>query len=134
MRPLVSLLLLASTALAAQQATPPPPAPATPPPVHQPTTAADAAQRDSSFIDSEGRAHITRIVPVPQGLSFQSRFWLAEPVAAAGPPESLDQRRAGTDKWAVTARDQWLQLYPAKLTEDRIAGVPVRIVVPEDLT
>lgn len=134
MRPFASLLLLSAASLAAQQAAPPQVPPRTPIPAHQPTTAADAAQRDSSFIDSEGRAHVTRIVPVPASLSPQSRFWLSEPVPDAGPPESLAQRRTGTDKWAVTARDQWLQLYPAKLTEDKIADVPVRIVVPEDLT
>jgi acetyl esterase/lipase len=134
MRIAACILLLSSAAtLAAQQATPAQTPPATPIPATQPTTAADAAQRDSSFIDAEGRAHITRIVPVPQDLSFQSRFWLSEPVPDSDPHESLAQRREGTDKWALTARDQWLNLYPAKLSEDKIAGVPVRIVVPEDL-
>src|SRR5580693_2835210 len=102
-------------------------------PATQPTTAADAAQRDSSFIDSEGRAHITRIVPVPQDLSIPSRYWLSEAVPDAGAPESLAQRREGTDKWAIAARDAWLKLYPATITEDKIAGVPVRVVVPEGL-
>jgi len=145
MRLAASILLLSAATLGAQQATPPQtpvqtpvqtPAEApqaTPIPAHQPTTAADAAQRDSSFIDSEGRAHITRIVPVPAYLSPQSRYWLSEPVPDAGPPESLAERRAGTDKWALGASKLWLNLYPAKLTEDTIAGVPVRIVVPEDL-
>jgi acetyl esterase/lipase len=100
-------------------------------PAPKPTTDADAAQRDSSFIDSEGRAHITRIIPVPKDLSFQSRYWLSEAVPDAGPPESLAHRRSSTDAWAVTARDQWLVLYPAKITEDKIAGVPVRTVVPD---
>jgi len=125
MRLIASLFLLATTAaLPAQQ-----PAANTP----QPTTAATAAQSDTSFIDSEGRAHITRIVPVPTYLSKQSQYWLREPVPDAGPPESLEQRRAGTDKWALTARDAWLKLYPATLTEEKIAGVPVRIVVPASL-
>jgi acetyl esterase/lipase len=99
----------------------------------QSTTAADAAQRDSSFIDAEGRAHVTRIVPVPLGLSPQSRLWLSGPVPDGDPHESLAHRRASTDAWAINARDSWLALYPAKLTEDKIAGVPVRIVVPEDV-
>ncbi|WP_263350629.1 alpha/beta hydrolase [Acidicapsa acidisoli] len=115
------ILLSFAIALAAQQAPPP----------MQSTAAADAAQRDSSFIDSEGRAHITRIIPVPAGLSPQSRYWLSEQVPDGDPHESLAHRREGTDKWAANARDQWLALYPAKLTEDKIAGVPVRIVVPE---
>jgi epsilon-lactone hydrolase len=99
----------------------------------QPTTAAEAAQRDTSYIDEQGRAHITRVVPVPADLSRQSRYWLSTPGPDAGPPESLEQRRTGTDKWAFTARDEWLKLYPAKLTEEKIAGVPVRIVVPEGM-
>jgi epsilon-lactone hydrolase len=102
-------------------------------PAPQPTTAADAAQRDSSYIDEQGRAHITRIVPVPSYLSFQSRYWLSEKVPDAGPPDSLADRRAHTDSWAVTARDAWFKLYPGTLTEEKIAGVPVRIVVPADL-
>ena len=133
MRHTAFILLLSAAGLAAQQATPPqtPPTPLIP--AHQPTTAADAAQRDSSFIDSQGLAHITRIVPVPAALSRQSRYWLSTPVPDAGPPETLTERRASTDTWAVTARDEWLKLYPATLTEDKIAGVPVRIVVPADL-
>jgi epsilon-lactone hydrolase len=99
----------------------------------QPTTAADAAQRDTSYIDEQGRAHVTRIVPVPSYLSFQSRYWLSEKVPDAGPPDSLADRRAHTDAWAVTARDAWFKLYPGTLTEEKIAGVPVRIVIPADL-
>ncbi len=102
--------------------------------VVQPTTAADAAQRDSSFIDAEGRAHVTRIVPVPTYLSREARYWLSQPTPDAGPPESLADRRAHTDAWAVTARDAWFKLYPGTLTEDKIAGVPVRIVVPANLS
>ena len=99
----------------------------------KPTTAADAAQRDSSYIDEQGRAHITRIVPVPADLSRQSRYWLSTPVPDASPPEPLAERRAGTDKWALTASQDWQKLYPATLTEEKIAGVPVRIVVPAEL-
>jgi len=119
MHRLALLIFVFSAYIVAKQATP------------RPTTATEAPQRDSSFIDEQGRAHITRIVPVPADLSRQSRYWLSEPVPDAGPPESLAQRREGTDKWALTARDAWLKLYPAHLTEEKIAGVPVRMVVPD---
>src|ERR1035438_897656 len=49
------LCLLASTALAAQQ-------PASAP---HPTTAAEAPNSDTSYIDAQGTAHVTRVVPVP---------------------------------------------------------------------
>ena len=135
MRPTSSLLLLLSLSPVAVWSCSEAPAQQQPSgqPSSQPTTAATAAQRDTSFIDSEGRAHITRIIPVPQALSRQSRYWLSTPVPDAEPPESLEQRRAGTDKWALGASKEWLGLYPATLTEEKMAGVPVRIVVPADL-
>ncbi len=102
--------------------------------IDQPTTAADAPQRDTSFIDAQGRAHITRIVPVPSYLSREARYWLSQPVPDNDPHESLEARRAHTDAWAATARDAWFKLYPGTLTEDKIAGVPVRIVVPANLS
>jgi acetyl esterase/lipase len=97
------------------------------------TTAAEAPQRDTSYIDDQGRAHVTRVIPVPQSLSRESRYWLSRPVPDADPNESLENRRAHTDAWAVTARDAWFALYPGKLTEEKIAGVPVRVVVPANL-
>ncbi|WP_263355718.1 alpha/beta hydrolase [Acidicapsa ligni] len=140
MRHLSSLTLLFAASFStavfygAQQPAAAPEKPATTPlPAHQPTTAADAPQRDSSFIDDQGRAHVTRIVPVPSYLSRQTRYWLSEPMSDADPHEPLAQRRAGTDKWALGASKEWLRLYPAELTEEKIAGVPVRIIVPADL-
>jgi monoterpene epsilon-lactone hydrolase len=121
MRLLALLALLSSLSVSAQNAT----APA--------TTAADAAQRDTSFIDSEGRAHITRVIPVPAYLSIQSRYWLAQPAPDSDPHESLEVRRAGTDKYTAGAKLEWLKLYPAAVTDEKIAGVPVHIVVPDGL-
>jgi len=121
--PALALALIANTAPAQQSA----------PAENHSTTESEAPQRDTSFIDSAGRAHITRVIPVPESLSFQSRYWLAEPVKDGGPEMSLAERRKGTDDWAATARDAWFKLYPGTLTEDKIAGVPVRIVVPANL-
>jgi len=125
MRRIVPIALLsASLAVAAQQ-------PAASP--DKPTTAAEAPTRDTSFIDSEGRAHITRVVPVPTYLSRQSHYWLSQPVPDDDPHESLAHRREATDKYTAGASLEWQALYPAKLTEEKIAGVNVRIVVPANL-
>ena len=56
------LLLLAAAALTAQQP--------------QPTTADQAPKTDTSYIDADGVAHVTRIVPVPEALSIQSQHFL----------------------------------------------------------
>ncbi len=96
----------------------------------QPTTAATAAQRDTTFIDANGTAHITRIVPVPDDLSPQAQHDVSRAQPDAAPPAPLAQRRKGTDAWQLTARDAWLKLYPATITNTSIAGVPVRVIQP----
>ncbi|MGA2808709.1 MAG: alpha/beta hydrolase fold domain-containing protein [Terracidiphilus sp.] len=120
--PAVLLVLLATAALGAQQ-------PADP----HPTTAAEAPTRDSSFIDAQGTAHVTRVVPVPTTISAQAQLVVGHPAPDQGPPESLAQRRAGTDAYTARARVAWSRLCPNELVEDKIAGVPVRIVTPEGL-
>ncbi len=75
------LILLASVALAAQQ------------PAPHPTTAAEAPNRDTSFIDAQGTAHVTRVVPVPATISPQAQAALAKPTPDQGPEVPLPMRR-----------------------------------------
>lgn len=114
-------LLLASATLLAQQSAP------------QPTTAAEAPNRDTSYIESNGTAHVTRVVPVPGGLSPEARAILSRQEPDAAPPEPLAERRRRTDTWAAGAAKEWSKLCPNQLVEDKIAGVPVRIVTPEGM-
>jgi acetyl esterase/lipase len=115
------LLLFSSAAMAAQR------------PALQPTTAAQAPSRDTSYIDAQGTARVTRVVPVPATVSPQAQLILARPEPDEGPPESLADRRSHTDAWAVTAAAAWSKLCPNQLVESRIAGVPVRIVTPDGM-
>ena len=119
--------ILACAALAAQQ---PVPQPANPP---QPTTAAEAPNRDTSYIDGQGTAHVTRVIPVPQTISPQAQLALGHPEPDQGPPQSLADRRKGTDAYTARARVAWTRLCPNQLVEDQIAGVPVRIVTPDGM-
>jgi epsilon-lactone hydrolase len=118
-----SLLLLASTIVQAQQ-------PAVAP---LPTTAAQAPTSDTSYIDAQGTAHITRLVPVPKTISSEAQRRLSRPEPDQGPPQSLADRRKGTDAYTARARVEWTRLCPNQLVEEKIAGVPVRIVTPEGL-
>ena len=113
------LLLLASASLAAQQ-----PAP---------TTEAQAPKSDTSYIDASGTAHVTRVVPVPQELSIQSQYFLRRAEPDQGPPQSLADRRKGTDAYTARAKVEWSQICPNQLVDDKIAGVPVHIVTPEGM-
>jgi monoterpene epsilon-lactone hydrolase len=115
---LVLLLASFATALGAQQAPP------------QPTTAADAASRDTSYIDSAGMAHVTRVVPLPETISPQARAMLARPVSDAAVHETLAERRSRTDAYQTRARAAWNAICPNRTIESVIAGVPVHIVTP----
>jgi epsilon-lactone hydrolase len=98
-----------------------------------PTTAAQAPTSDTSYIDAQGTAHVTRIVPVPKTISVEAQRRLSRPEPDQGPPQSLADRRKGTDAYTAHARVEWSHLCPNQIVEEKIAGVPVRIVTPEGL-
>ena len=87
-------------------------------------------QTNSSTIAPDGTAYVTRIVPVPKTISPEAQKSLAKVVSDAAAPETLEQRRTGTDKWQAGAGELSKQLYPVNVASDRIAGVPVRIITP----
>ena len=105
----------------------------TPAPPAAPTTAATAATHNSSYIDAQGTAYITRVIPVPLDLSPEARKSLIRRTPDQAPAQSLEQRRASTDAWAAKARAAWTVLCPNTIAESAIAGVPVRIVTPANL-
>ncbi len=123
------LVLLAAAALAAQQPAPQP----NPAPAPLPTTAAQAPNSDTSYIDQQGTAHVTRVVPVPATISTPAQLVLGRAMPDQGPPQSLEDRRRLTDQYTALVRKAWDRLCPNQLVEDKIAGVPVRIVTPEGL-
>lgn len=96
----------------------------------QGTTAAQAPNRDTSFIDANGAAHITRVVPLPQDLSPQAKASLARPVSDAPRNITLEERRHGTDIWQARAGGLSRNAYPVDIASGNIAGVPVRIITP----
>ena len=116
------LVLAFGPLLAGQQASPP-----------QPTTATDAPTRDTSYIDAQGTAHITRVVPVPQTLSPEAQKSISRQEPDQGPPQSLDERRKMTDAYTARARVEWTRLCPNTLVDTVMAGVPVHIVTPDGM-
>jgi acetyl esterase/lipase len=85
---------------------------------------------DSSTIAPDGTATVTRVVPVPKTVSPEAQAMLAKVVSDANVPSTLEQRRAGTDKWQAGAGEVSKELYPANVADSTIAGVPVRVVTP----
>ena len=97
-----------------------------------PTTASQAPNSDTSYIDAQGTAHITRVIPVPATISPEAQQWVAQAAPDQAPPESLADRRARTDAYTALARIAWTKLCPNQIVDDKIAGVPVRIVTPPE--
>jgi monoterpene epsilon-lactone hydrolase len=94
----------------------------------QPTSS--GSQTDSSRIGPDGTAYVTRVVPVPTTISPEAQKVLARVASDADVPQTLEQRRTGTDKWQAGAGEASKKLYPVNVGADTIAGVPVRVVTP----
>jgi epsilon-lactone hydrolase len=97
----------------------------------QPTSAAEAPNRDTSYIDANGTAHVTRVVPVPKTISPEAQKSISRAEPDQGPPEPLEARRKGTDAYTARARVEWTKICPNTIVEEKMAGVPVHIVTPE---
>jgi monoterpene epsilon-lactone hydrolase len=85
---------------------------------------------NSSRIAPDGTAYVTRVVPVPATISPEAQKMLARVVSDAPKPETLEQRRSGTDKWQAGAGEAAKKLYPVHVATDTVAGVPVRVITP----
>lgn len=109
--------ILLSLSLAAQQ----PSNPASPMP-------------NSSHIDADGTAHITRIIPVPTTISPEAQHRLAQGQSDQPTNETLAQRRAGTDTWQAGAGKASAAIFPVHIAESTLAGVPIRDITPTDAT
>ena len=90
------------------------------------------AQGDSSHIDAQGTAHITRVIPLPKTISPEAREYLGRPRSDSAPKQSLAERRAHTDAMQLHDSEQNRALYPVNIASSTIAGIPVRIVTPID--
>jgi epsilon-lactone hydrolase len=123
MKSRAAALLLATAAILVAQEKPAP----------KPTTAAEAPTSNTSYIDENGTAHVTRVVPIPEDLSPEAKAALSRREPDQGPAQSLAERRKMTDAYTAGARVEWTKICPNALTDGSIAGVPVHIVVPDGM-
>jgi epsilon-lactone hydrolase len=89
-------------------------------------------QTNSSTIDANGTAHVTRVVPVPTTISPEAQTSLRRPAGEEN--QSLAERRAATEAWQTRAGEASLKAYPVRIESITIAGVPVRNILPLDAT
>ncbi len=88
-------------------------------------------ESNTSYIDANGTAHVTRVVPVPKTVSPEAQKYLARRIPDVARHPSVAEQRRETDAWQARAGKVSLRLYPVHVTNGQtIAGVPVRIITP----
>jgi monoterpene epsilon-lactone hydrolase len=98
-----------------------------------PTLAAQskpAPQQDSATFDSDGAAHLTRVVPMPSTISAEAQQWLASLAQQKGGQQTLAERRARTDEWREFGSGEARKYYPANVEGTTMAGVRTDIITP----
>jgi len=100
------------------------------------TAQSNSAQQDAATFDSDGTAHVTRVIPMPATISPEARKWLqslnleSRNQQTVGPPETLAERRTRTDAWRKMDSAEARKLYPVKVEETTTAGVRTDIITP----
>jgi monoterpene epsilon-lactone hydrolase len=101
----------------------------TPPVLSQSSTTQTVPGEDSSYIDGQGTAHITRVVEVPQTISPEAQKALAK---EGNPPASHDTtpKMPQPRQTRQMTSDATKALYPVNIAFSTIAEIPVSIVTP----
>jgi epsilon-lactone hydrolase len=86
--------------------------------------------QDSATFDSDGTAHLTRVVPMPSTISPEAQKWLESLERSTPRPETLAERRKRTDVWRAQDSAEARRLYPVKVDETTTAGVRTDIISP----
>lgn len=100
-------------------------------------------QRNSTFIDADGIAHVTRVVPVPQTVSVEAQRIIGSNFANCRPkngasarPISPEQAMEEGRKLAINTEERLGReasaMYPVEISSEVIAGVPVRVITPRE--
>ncbi len=100
------------------------------------TAQSNSAQQDAATFDSDGTAHVTRVIPMPATISPEARKWLqslnleSRNQQTVGPPETLAERRTRTDAWRKMDSAEARTRYPVNVEETTTAGVRTDIITP----
>ena len=90
---------------------------------------APVPQTDTTTIDADGTAHITRVIPVPETVSPEAQKALAWNPPAHWPP-SIEAQRAGTDAFRKGRSEEARKLYPVNVEEKILGGVRTDVITP----
>ncbi len=89
-----------------------------------------APQADSASFDSDGTAHVSRVIPMPSTISPEAQKWLASLAEKKSSPQTLAERRSATDAWRKRGSTEARELYPVNIEESSVAGVRTDVITP----
>lgn len=98
--------------------------------VPAPASSSGAAPQDTFRSDPNGTVHITRTIPPPPTVSPEAQKWLESLNHLDRKPQTLAERRAGTDAWRARDSAEARRIFPVNIEQQTIAGVPVDIITP----
>jgi epsilon-lactone hydrolase len=102
----------------------------TPPVLAQQAATQPPAREESSYIDEDGTAYVTRIVPVPQTISPEAQKSLARQATHSQSHDAPPPEKPKPVQTKQMSSDATRAVYPANIEFSTIAGVPVSVVTP----
>jgi epsilon-lactone hydrolase len=87
---------------------------------------------DFATFDPDGTAHVTRVIPMPSTVSPEAQKWLDSLARQKYAPQTLAERRAGTDQWRAQASAEARRLFPVNVEEKIMGGVRTDVITPRD--
>lgn len=94
--------------------------------------AATVPQSDTSMVDANGTAHITRVVPIPGTISPQAQAYLLH-YGPSAPEPTLAARRAHLDAFRASRSTEARKLFPVHVKSAIIGGIRCDIITPVHL-
>jgi acetyl esterase/lipase len=94
---------------------------------------AAALRADSSTVDADGTAHVTRVIPVPRTISPEAQKFISRP-GPSGPEPTLPERRTLTDAFRKARSEEARKLYPVDIREETVGGVRCDVITPAELS
>ncbi len=88
---------------------------------------------DSATFDTDGTAHVVRVVPMPKTISPAAQKWLESLNHLDRKTQTLAERRASTDAWRARDSAEARKYFPVNIEQKTIAGVATDVITPLEM-
>jgi epsilon-lactone hydrolase len=96
----------------------------------QQTASTSVPQTDTTTVDPDGTAHITRVIPVPGTVSPEAQRAISRQIPSIAGTGGLPERRKATDAFRIARSAEARRLFPVDVEEKTIGGVRCDVISP----